>query len=98
MKEFKDAIERNFKKLELYVPVVERVHGENHPEFYGVRKLYDEIVEKIKDLGIDKPELDREFKDLKEITNNYRVPGDVCESYQAVYNMLEELDKAYYGQ
>ena len=32
---------------------------------------------------------------LREITDNYTVPGDVCESYEAVYNMLAELDKAY---
>jgi len=25
------------------------------------------------------------------------VPGDVCESYEAVYVMLAEIDKAYNG-
>ena len=35
------------------------------------------------------------FVKLREITDNYTVPGDVCESYEAVYNMLAELDKAY---
>lgn len=39
--------------------------------------------------------LDNEFKQLREITDNYTVPGDVCESYEAVYNMLSELDDAY---
>ena len=39
--------------------------------------------------------LKEEFVKLREITDNYTVPGDVCESYEAVYNMLAELDKAY---
>jgi len=34
---------------------------------------------------------------LRETTNNYTVPDDVCESYEAVYNMLSELDKAYHA-
>ena len=41
------------------------------------------------------PDLKEEFVKLREITDNYTVPGDVCESYEAVYNMLAELDKAY---
>lgn len=92
---FNQIKERNFKNLELYVPVVARVHGENHPEFHDVRKLFDEINIKTKKAGLEKPELDNEFKQLREITDNYTVPGDVCESYEAVYNMLAELDEAY---
>ncbi len=97
MKEFKEANKRYEKKLDLYVPVVARVHGGHHPEFHDVRKVYDEITVKIKEAGTEKPELENEFKQLREITDNYTVPGDVCESYEAVYNMLSELDKAYHG-
>ncbi len=85
----------HFKKLELFVPVVARVHGEHHPEFHEVRKIYDVIVQKANEAGSDKPNLNDEFVKLREITDNYTVPGDVCESYEAVYNMLEEVDKAY---
>ncbi|MFA7115408.1 MAG: iron-sulfur cluster repair di-iron protein, ric, partial [Candidatus Omnitrophota bacterium] len=28
---------------------------------------------------------------------DYTVPGDVCESYEAVYNMLSEVDQAYFA-
>lgn len=94
MKEFNEA-KKNLKKLKLFVPVVARVHGGNHPEFHDVRKLYNEINAKIKEAGLEKPKLDNEFKQLREITDNYTVPGDVCESYQAVYNMLAEIDEAY---
>ena len=50
---------------------------------------------KIKASGMQRPELGDEFAGLREITDNYSVPSDVCESYQAVYNMLAEMDRAY---
>ncbi len=95
MKDFNEAVKQNLGKLEQYVPVVARVHGGNHPEFHDVKKVFDKISVKIKNTGTDKPDLDNEFKELRQITDNYTVPGDVCESYEAVYNMLEEVDKAY---
>lgn len=85
----------HFKKLGLFVPIVARVHGEHHPEFHEVRKIYDAIVEKTKVAGSEKPSLNEEFAKLREITDNYTVPGDVCESYKAVYDMLAEVDQAY---
>ena len=91
-----DEVKKNhLKTLEQYVPIVARVHGGSHPEFHEVRKVYDEIVKKVKQAGKEKPELSDDFTKLRGITDNYTVPGDVCESYEAVYNMLDELDKAY---
>ncbi len=95
MKKYNEAQKKYFEKLKLYVPVVERVHGGSHPEFYDVRKLFDEINKKTIMAGSEKPDLNNEFKQLREITSNYTVPGDVCESYEAVYNMLAKLDEAY---
>ncbi len=92
---FNMAREKHFKTLEQYVPIVERVHGGNHSEFHEVRKVFDTINKKIKETGLERPELNEEFTKLREITDNYTVPGDVCESYEAVYNMLAELDQAY---
>ncbi len=85
-----------FKTLKLYVPIVARVHGGNHPEFYKVQELYDAIVKKIAKAGKTKPDLNEEILELRGVTNNYTVPDDVCESYEAVYNMLAEVDKNYY--
>ncbi|NLW28824.1 MAG: iron-sulfur cluster repair di-iron protein, ric [Erysipelothrix sp.] len=95
MKKFNEALEQNLGRLEQYVPVVARVHGGSHPEFHDVKRIFDEVSVKVKKAGSEKPNLDNEFKELREITDNYTVPGDVCESYEAVYNMLEEVDKAY---
>lgn len=97
MTTFNKVKERNLKKLKLFVPVVERVHGGNHPEFHEVRRLFDQINSKIKESGSKKPVLEDEFKKLRAITDNYTVPSDVCESYEAVYHMLAEIDQAYYA-
>ncbi|NLW62929.1 MAG: iron-sulfur cluster repair di-iron protein, ric [Syntrophomonadaceae bacterium] len=94
---FSEVKDNHLPKLEQYVPIVARVHGGSHPEFHEVRKLFDTINEKIKEAGTEKPDLGEEFARLREITDNYKVPGDVCESYEAVYNMLAEADEAYRG-
>ncbi len=92
---FNEAKKQHFQTLKKYVPVVARVHGAHHPEFHEVHELFDLIIEKTKEAGSSKPELNEEFAKLREITDNYTVPGDVCESYKAVYDMLAEVDKAY---
>jgi regulator of cell morphogenesis and NO signaling len=92
---FNEAREKHFEKLEQFTPIVDRVHGDNHPEFHEVKNLWEQIHEKTEATDAEKPELDTEFSRLREITDNYTVPGDVCESYEAVYNMLEEVDAAY---
>ena len=85
------------KTLKQYVPVVARVHGGHHPEFYEVQALFNAIEEKIKGKGPVKPGLTEEFARLRVLTDHYTVPGDVCESYEAVYKMLAQLDEAYCG-
>ena len=92
---FNETMKKHLQTLKQYVPIVARVHGGNRPEFHEVRKLFDTIVKKTKEAGKNKPELNEEFARLREITDTYTVPGDVCESYEAVYSMLAELDRAY---
>lgn len=95
MTKFNQMKEKHLKNLKLYVPIVERVHGPSHPEFYKVRKVYEQLLSKIREDGSDKADLTSEFKELRRITNNYSIPEGVCESYEAVYNMLKDLDEAY---
>lgn len=89
--------EKHFRTLEQYIPIVARVHGKSHPEFYEVQKVFDVLAEKLKDSKSQVLALHSEFEKLREITNDYTVPDDVCESYEAVYNMLAEMDKAYHA-
>ena len=48
---FNQVKETHLKTLAQYVPVVAIVHGGNHPEFYQVRKVYDELAKKAKEFG-----------------------------------------------
>jgi len=98
MTKFNQVKDKNMETLELYVPIVARVHGESHPEFHQVHDLFDKMNKKMKEVGSEKPALDNEFKELGKITNDYKVPTDTCESYEAVYNMLSELNEAYNGK
>ncbi|MFA5576337.1 MAG: iron-sulfur cluster repair di-iron protein, ric [Tissierellaceae bacterium] len=97
MKKFNEMKEKNLNMLKQYIPVVARVHGPAHPEFYDVAKVFGRLLDKLDDTGIEEINLSEEFKSLRQITNNYLVPSDVCESYEAVYNMIDELDMAYHS-
>lgn len=94
MNKFNEVLTNNKEKLAMYVPVVARVHGPTHPEFYEVQKEYDVIVTKLN----ANEDLNEQFANLRSITHNYRIPEDTCETYEAVYMMLGELDSAYTNQ
>lgn len=94
---FDQAKEKHLELLKQYVPVVSRVHGGSHPVFYKVEKTFNAIDMKIIEAGSTGPDLNKEFTNLREITKDYSVPDDVCETYEAVYSMLAELDKAYHA-
>lgn len=92
MSKINKMVKDNIIRLNQFVPVVRRVHGPEHPEFHDVAKIYNEIESKISD---NEDDLSKEFKSLREITSNYQIPDGVCESYEAVYEMLAELDKHF---
>jgi len=94
MGEVKNNMESTFKKLDLFVPTVDKVHGKHHEEFHEVRSIYENIRRKVKE-GSNDVDLNDEFKRLREITDNFKVPSDVCESYEAVFTMLQEVEKEY---
>ena len=61
---FNEVKEKNIQILKQYVPIVARVHGANHEEFYEVQKVFEVILEKLKNNKLD---LNNEFSKLKEI-------------------------------
>ncbi|NLG81386.1 MAG: iron-sulfur cluster repair di-iron protein, ric [Bacilli bacterium] len=95
LKEFKKMNNINLRLLSQYVPIVARVHGEHHPEFHIVHSLFNEMMTILtKEIDYD---LHTVFEKLRVVTDNYHVPEDVCETYEAVYRMLKELDASYYS-
>ncbi|MFA5693012.1 MAG: iron-sulfur cluster repair di-iron protein, ric [Acholeplasmataceae bacterium] len=92
MKKYIEENQEILKQLDLFVPIVNKVHGKNHPEFNEVKNNYDVINNK---LNTNNFNLENEFTNLRKITSNYKIPNDVCESYEAVYLMLEKLDGSF---
>ena len=70
-----------------YAALIERVHGENHPELTRVRELTEQI-------GAAGPDTDLRpvFAELRTVTDDYAIPGDVCETFEAVYRSLQQAD------
>jgi iron-sulfur cluster repair protein YtfE (RIC family) len=94
MKDIKFFEEKYFEELDMVMPIVERVHGPHHKEIYEVSKVYKDIKNK---LCKNDDSLEEDFLKLREITDGYKVPDDVCETYAKVYKMLENLEKDCQG-
>lgn len=94
MSKFLEVKEKHIARLSQFVPIVSRVHGPSHPEFYEVEKVFNDIKEKLDTNNLNA--LNEDFNKLRSITSDYKIPNDVCESYEAVYDMLNKLDKAYF--
>lgn len=96
-KRFSQVIKNEFPLLKQYIPVLARVHGEGHPELAQVGDLFLQIYSKVEEKDLDKLDLSKEFEALRNITDNYLVPEDGCETYAASYEMLELADKVYHS-
>lgn len=97
MTEFNTVMHTHFPKLDRYTLPLTRAHGKNHPEVFRVHELYQTINAKVKESGEGKPVLDKEFNELRQVTSEYALPSDACETYKAVYAMLSEADEAYFA-
>lgn len=93
---FAEIIKKDFPLLATYTPVLARVHGAGHPELDEVRDLFAEMNKKVEQDGVDQVDLTEEFNKLREITSDYQVPSDGCETYEATYQMLAKADQAYH--
>lgn len=80
-----------FEKLDFYLPTVKKVHGKDHEEIFEVDKIYNSIKENLDNSNREK--LEGDFINLRKITNDYTIPQGTCETYEAVYKMLNKLDK-----
>lgn len=70
-------------------PVLERVHGANHPELTQVRELTEQLAQ-----STDAASATSLFAQLRDITDSYTVPSDGCEAYVATYASLQAADAA----
>ncbi len=69
-------------ELDKILPVVERVHGDHHPELHTVAALYTALKE-----NADSQKLAQ----LREVTSNFTAPADACPTYIKTYADLAIL-------
>lgn len=72
------------KSLDMLLPVVQRVHGEAHPELAEVRTVYDALKEKLK-AGEAAGELPRQ---LRAAAKDFAIPPDACPAFRKTYRTL----------
>ncbi|MGX7205565.1 iron-sulfur cluster repair di-iron protein, ric [Enterococcus pingfangensis] len=85
-------LNENREKLALYTTAITRAHGANHPEVFEVKKIYDTIWDQLQTEGPE-ANLTSGFNQLRATTNNYEIPSDVCQTFEATYKMLAEADQ-----
>lgn len=81
---------RHIEKAAQLAPIVERVHGGHHPELTRVREITQALHQS--DNTANGPAL---FQELRTVTDNYAIPNDVCEAFEATYYALESADKQH---
>ncbi|MGO1940989.1 MAG: hypothetical protein ACTH05_02335 [Yaniella sp.] len=81
---------RSIEKAAQLAPIVERVHGAHHPELSRVRQITDELQD-----SANAPHVSGLFHELRTVTDNYAIPKDVCEAFEATYHALERADRQH---
>lgn len=84
-------------ELDKILPVVERVHGEHHPELHRVADLYADLKENVviedENAAVQDVNAVAEiFGQLREITSDFTAPEDACPTYRKVYADLAILE------
>lgn len=69
-------------------PLIERVHGGHHPELTRVREITQELQQ-----SENSARTSELFEELRAVTDNYFIPDDVCEAFEATYHALEQSDR-----
>ncbi len=92
---FAGVLKEEVPLIEEYMPVLVKVHGENHPELAQVQEVFLKLNKKVQAEDIDQLDIAPEFMEIRQITNNYTIPKDACETYIATYEMLQAVEIAY---
>ncbi len=77
-------------ELNKILPVVQRVHGGNHPELFRVGEIYTDILKGAKS-GKSSEKMAELLEELKSITGNFKTPADACATYDRSYELLAKL-------
>ena len=79
------------QELDKILPVVVRVHGENHSELAEVGELYTKFREA---MDADRSEEAKEYmQQLRKVSKDFEVPSDACPTYAKTYADLLALEQ-----
>ena len=79
------------QELVKILPVVVRVHGENHSELAEVGELYAKLRAAM-DAGKDE-EAKEYMQQLRKVSKDFAVPSDACPTYAKTYEDLVALEQ-----
>lgn len=85
------------EKLAMYTGAIAKVHSRLHPEVHEVKALYEDILSAVKQ-DEKAPGLGKAFDRLVEVTGNFEIPADTCETFAAVYQDLTTANQLYRAQ
>ncbi|MCF0110201.1 MAG: iron-sulfur cluster repair di-iron protein, ric [Erysipelotrichaceae bacterium] len=84
-------MEERIAQLDKILPVVVRVHGDNHPELAEVGTLYKALREAWDNK--DEAAAKKCLGELEKVTEGFSVPADACPTYEKTYRLLSEWAK-----
>lgn len=79
---------QNLAKAADIAPIIEGLHGEQHPELTRVREIAQQLH--TSDDAARSAEL---FTELRVVTNNYTLPDDACAAFTMTYEALQAADQ-----
>lgn len=79
----------NQETLDLYTTAITRAHAAHHPEVFEVQSIYKVIQEKVR----KGENIKEDFVKLREITNEFFIPDDVCQTFEKTYKLFAQADK-----
>lgn len=74
----------NLKQAQKLAPIVDKVHGEHHPELRDVR----ELTSQLKPGSTANAEI---LEQLRNVTHEFELPADGCEGYAMLYDSLSKV-------
>lgn len=87
MSKVREYFEEYDKTLDLFTSALLKAHGKEHPEVFKVRDIYEDIQTK---LEADETNYQKELQALEMVTSNFKIPYDVCETFEKTYEMFKE--------
>ena len=94
MTTYKEFLLENEEKLDMYTKAISKVHSRLHPEVHEVKALYAELLVAVKN-DEEASALTPTFDRLVEVTSDFEIPSDTCETFEAVYQDLEKANALY---